>query len=99
VRGQRYEFSYRYESWVQYRSAVPRPRVDLTPFAAELSAEEPSGARWIFEGVAELSPRLHLSGAPESSIDPADFRARLLAFLASAPPAWDPYASRVSRSR
>jgi hypothetical protein len=92
----RYEFSYRYESWVQYRSSVPRPRVDLSPLAAELSAEEPGDARWIFEGVSELSPRLSLEGATESVLAPDDFRARLTAHLRSAPPAWDPYSPRGS---
>jgi hypothetical protein len=92
VRGRRYEFSYRYESWVQYRSSVPRPRVDLGPLAAELTADEPGAAHWVFEGVAELSPRLYLAGAPESALDPADFRARLEAHLRAAPPAWDPFA-------
>jgi hypothetical protein len=91
VRGVRYEFSYRYESWVQYRSAVPRPRVDLAPLAAELSADEPGDARWVFEGVAELSPRLYLTGAHESALDPAAFRARVEHALRTAPSAWDPY--------
>jgi hypothetical protein len=92
VRDRSYEFSYRYESWVQYRSSVPRLRVDLVPLAAELSAEEPGDAHWIFEGVAELSPRLFLQGASDSRIALDDFRARLAAYLRNAPPAWDPYA-------
>jgi hypothetical protein len=94
MRGQQFELSYRYESWVQYRSATPRPRVDLSPLAAALTAEEPGDARWVFEGVGELSPRLYLHGAAESVLEPADFRSRLEAFLRDAPPAWDPY-SRV----
>ena len=36
---------YRYETWVQYTSRRPRARVDLTPLAEELTAEEPGDAR------------------------------------------------------
>jgi hypothetical protein len=91
VRGTRYEFSYRYESWVQYRSATPRLRVDLAPLAAELSADEPGDARWVFEDVGDLSPRLYLTDARESALDPAVFRARVEHALRTAPQAWDPY--------
>lgn len=93
LRGGRYEFSYRYESWVQYQSRRPRPRVDLRPLAQELTADEPSGARWIFEGVETITPRLYLRGADESALTPQQFRSRLEAYLVAAPPAWNPYAA------
>jgi hypothetical protein len=89
--GKRYSFAYRYESWVQYVSRPPPPRVDLTPLAEELSAEEPGKARWVFEGVSELTPRMTLIDAQESSIAPEIFVNKVVDFLASAPPAWDPY--------
>lgn len=92
MRGSSYEFTYRYESWVQYRTRRPRPRVDLWPLADDLNGDESSGGRWVFEGVETLAPRLYLSGADESSLSPATFRQRVEAHLASAPPAWDPYA-------
>ena len=91
VRGASYEFSYRYESWVQYQSRRPRPRVDLRPLADELTAEETSGGQWVFDGVEAIVPRLHLQGADESSMSPRTFRDRLEARLAASPPAWDPY--------
>lgn len=91
IRGRRYEFGYRYESWVQYRSRRPRPRADLAPLAALLSAAEAGGARWVFDGADVLTPRLHLEGAAESVWSPHVFRARLEAFLSVAPPVWDPY--------
>ena len=50
VRGRQYDFSYRYESWVQYQTCRPRPRVDLRPFAAELSSEELGDARLDLRG-------------------------------------------------
>jgi hypothetical protein len=77
--GSSYEFTYRYESWVQYRSRRPRPRVDLRPLADELTADETSGGHWVFEGVETLTPRLYLRGAEESSLAPS--------------PAWNPYVS------
>jgi hypothetical protein len=91
VQGRRYVLAYRYESWVQYITMPPLPRVDLAPFAEALSAEEPGAAAWSFEGVDALTPALTLSGAEESAIAPEAFRTRLVEFLAAAPPAWDPY--------
>ncbi|MDH3475151.1 MAG: hypothetical protein OEM59_15840, partial [Rhodospirillales bacterium] len=89
--GRRYAFTYRYESWVQYMSRPPPPRADLAPLAEALSAEEPGAAAWRFDGVDAIVPQLVLEGAEESAIAPEAFRERLAAFLAAAPPAWDPY--------
>lgn len=94
VQGRRYELAFRYESWVKYSSRRPLPRVDLAPLAARLQSEERHGARWSFDGVAALVPSLHLADGEESDIDPARFRAHVEQYLASAPPAWDPYSSR-----
>jgi len=96
VRGRSYEFTYRYESWVQYRTRRPRPRVDLRPLAEELSHDEPDGSTWTFEGAGSLTPRLYLSGAERSALTPEQFRARLEAAIAGAPPAWDPYGEVTS---
>jgi len=93
MRGSRYELTYRYESWVQYRSRRPRPRVDLRPLAEELTADETSGGHWVFEGVETLTPRLYLVGAEESSLVPGIFRSRLEESLETSAPAWNPYVS------
>jgi len=89
VQGDRCEYRDRYETWVRYRSrAVPR-RVDLTPLAARLTAADPGGARWVYDGVGAITPRLHVvSGV--SSLAPDTVRAELEAELAVAPAAWDP---------
>jgi hypothetical protein len=92
VRGRRYEVTYRYEGWVQYRTRRPRPRADLAPLAERLSAEETGGGRWVFDGAGALVPRLSLAGGAESTLSPARFRSVVEAYLAEAPPAWDPYA-------
>ncbi len=89
--GRRYAFGYRYESWVQMVIDPPLPRVDLTPLAEALTAEEPGQARWRFDGVAEITPRMTLSGGQESAIAPDAFAARLADFLRGASPAWDPF--------
>lgn len=89
--GRWYELQYRYESWVQYISARPLPRVDLTPLAEALTRRDRGRGRWEFDGVDETTPRLHLSGAEESRIEWDEFRRQVEAFLASAPPAWNPY--------
>jgi hypothetical protein len=93
VRGRQYEFSYRYESWVQFQTRRPHPRVDLRPLAAELSSDEPGDARWIFEGAESLIPRLYLTGANESRLQLKEFRSRLETHLRTSAPAWDPYTS------
>jgi hypothetical protein len=94
VQGHRYELAYRYESWVKYTSRRPLPRVDLAPLAVMLQEEERNGARWSFEGVAALAPSLRLADGHESDIAPTRLRQTVEEYLASAPPAWDPYASR-----
>lgn len=88
--GRRYEVQFRYETWVQYISRRPAPRVDLTPLAESLTADE-SGGQWLFDGVNAISPALRLEGADESALSPEEFRACLDGFLATAPPAWNPY--------
>jgi hypothetical protein len=100
VQGRRFRFHYRYESWVQYISRRPLPRVDLAPLVARLSELERNG-RWRADGVDAITPVLHLVDAegtnapetstPETSIDIATFRAELEHHLATAQPAWDPY--------
>jgi hypothetical protein len=95
IRGASYAFTYRYESWVQYRSRRPRPRVDLQPLAARLSEQETGPGSWSFDGAADLVPSLHLDGADASELAPGAFRAALESELHSAMPAWDPYRVKV----
>jgi len=91
VQGRTYEVQFRYETWVQYATRRPLQRVDLAPFAETMSAEESAGARWKFDGVDRITPRLHLEGADESRIAPERFVEALEDFLTNAKPAWDPY--------
>lgn len=91
VQGRRYALAYRYESWVQYTSAPPLARVDLGPLAERLSDQEKGRGRWRFDGVDQITPSLALEGAEESLIPPERFRREVEAYLAAAPPAWDPY--------
>ena len=91
VQGQRYSFVYRYESWVQYITAPPPPRIALEPLAATLSAEEPDGVEWKFDGVSALTPRLALQGDDESVMSAGDFHDAVKQALAEGEPGWDPY--------
>lgn len=92
VRGRRYRFTYRYETWVQYRSRRPKARVDLAPLADELTAAEPGSAHWFAEPAGDLAPVLGLVDGAESGLDHAEVLSRLTRHLATAPVAWDPYA-------
>jgi hypothetical protein len=93
VRDHSYEFTYGYESWVQYQSRRPRPRVDLAPLVERLNATEKGPGQWITEPISRLSPTLRLQGSTASEIPPERFRAILEDHLQNAPPAWDPYGS------
>jgi hypothetical protein len=90
VRGQSIELRYRYEGWVQFTSRPVAPRVDLGPLAAQLNADETHG-RWVFDGVDEITPRLHLDGGAATSIPADAVVARMEEALRSGQPAWNPY--------
>ena len=50
VRGRRYRYIDRYETWVQYQSRRPLPRVDLRPLAEMLTAIERGPETWTATG-------------------------------------------------
>ena len=83
IQGRTYELQYRYESWVQYVSRTPLPRIDLAPLAERLSALESGRGRWVFDGVEEITPKLSLDGADQSRIPPQEFVAQVKEFLSS----------------
>ncbi len=87
------ELRYRYETWVHYVSSRPRPRVDLTNLAAELTALETDPGRWTFDGVDSLSPALHLVLANDTAITDELFTERVVAELSAARCTWSPYDS------
>jgi hypothetical protein len=91
VRGRRYEVQYRYETWVQYASRRPMPRVDLEGLARRLDEVEGDSV-WHFDGVDRITPRLRMDSARDSRIPSERFVEMLVEHLRSAPPAWNPYA-------
>jgi hypothetical protein len=80
IQGPHAEFQYRYEGWVQLVSRKPPARIDLALLAIELNGEESNG-KWIFDGVDEITPRLHLQGKYESSIPVDVIRRKLEQYL------------------
>jgi len=92
IHGQHVELRYRYEGWVQFRSRVVAPRVDLSPLAAELNAEETPPGTWEFDGVEGITPSLHLRGAPATSLPVDSIEARVEHHLRTGAPAWNPFA-------
>lgn len=91
LRGNRVELQYRYEGWVQMASRRPAPRVDLAALAKELNDQEPGNGRWIFDGVDQITPRLHLEGTTGTSIPTEAIVKQVEQQLRTGPPAWDPY--------
>jgi hypothetical protein len=91
LQGCRVELQYRYEGWVQMASRRPAPRVDLSGLANELSHEEETGGRWVFDGVDQITPRLHLEGSSTTSIPLDGIVRRVEHHLRTGPSAWNPY--------
>jgi hypothetical protein len=91
AQGQHIEFQYRYETWVQLVSRRQPSRVDLKNLAQELNQAETSEARWVFDGVDRITPRLHLEGNSATSISEENIVKRLEKHLATGAPAWNPY--------
>jgi hypothetical protein len=91
LQGHRAELQYRYESWVQMASRRPLPRVDLSGLANELNREEASGGHWVFDGVEQITPRLHLEGSAATSWPIETVVARIEHHLRTGVQAWDPY--------
>ena len=89
VHGRCYRFVDRYETWVQYRSTAPRPRVDMHPLAESLTARERGSARWSADAPGSLTPMLRVTD--ESSIEPEILREMVVAHLRNSAPAWNPY--------
>ena len=90
VQGQRLEMQYRYESWLQFVSRSIPGRVDLTDLCDQLNAQEEGAGRWIFDGVDQIDPKLHLQDATTTGIDTESIISRLCDHLRSGPVAWDP---------
>ncbi|HLI74518.1 MAG TPA: DUF6687 family protein [Acidimicrobiales bacterium] len=92
--GDRFELRYRYESWVRMTSRRPRPRVDLSAAACELTEAEPGGVRWGFDGAGAITPSLQPLGGRPSALSAetfVDVVCRHLEELDRHEPAWDPY--------
>ena len=90
-----YQLYLRYETWVRLARRPRLPlRPDLTPLAGELTAAEPSGTTWRFDGAAAIRPRLSPESDVPSDLAPDAVRSLVEAALARARPGWDPYAPR-----
>lgn len=85
-----YIVEYRLESWVQYASRRPLPRIDLRPLAARLNLFERNPGTWRAEPSAERTPRLLLdtgNGRPApSAIDAETVIAEVVEFFTANAP-------------
>jgi hypothetical protein len=86
------ELRYRYETWIQYCSRRPRPRVDLTAVATDLTRADTGDGIWTFDGVDALSPGLHRAKSDTTTIDDATFLAQVRTALTEARETWSPFA-------
>src|SRR5690606_36491097 len=66
---QRYRYTDRYETWVQYASRTLPRRRDLRPLAAELTELESDGVVWTAHSPGALTPRLEHTGESSLPLD------------------------------
>lgn len=89
IMGNRYLYTDRYESWVQFVSRpIPR-RCDLRPLAEVLTSMEKSGETWSACGPGSLTPKLRHTG--QSSMAADEVVAMVRRHLTKQPPAWNPH--------
>ncbi len=104
--GSTYELRFRYETWVQYISRRPMPRVDMGPLVPVLHRREHGAGRWKFDGIADIIPKLYLRGADglatPSTIPEEEFVALVTGYLerSAGDPTlwWDPWDERPIRA-
>ena len=65
--------------------------MDLSDLAGELNREEGAAGKWIFDGVDQITPRLHIEGNAGTSIPLGDIVKRVEHHLRVGRPAWNPY--------
>ncbi|UOQ76381.1 hypothetical protein MUN84_17740 [Hymenobacter sp. 5516J-16] len=97
--GQRYEFEYKYTTWIDLESRPTLPRLPLQALANCLNELETGARRWTFDGITDTGPLLRLSGKgltkaqryadPDqrpiysSAIPPAQLEGEIVAFFRS----------------
>ncbi|MBO3271652.1 DUF6687 family protein [Hymenobacter defluvii] len=59
---QRYEFEYKYTTWIDLESRPTLPRLQLDALANRLNALEQTTRRWTHDGITDTGPLLRLSG-------------------------------------
>jgi len=95
--GQRYEFEYKYTTWIDLESRPTLPRLPLHALADRLNALEVGLRRWTHDGITDTGPLLRLSGKGltkaqryadpdqrpmyESSIAPEEIEREVVAFF------------------
>lgn len=86
-----YDFHFRYESWLRFKSWRPQLRVALEPLADRLNLAGETYGTWCGEEVNDVIPRLFLAGSQHSSLTEDTFLSVLEEYLTEAPLAWDPW--------
>jgi len=92
MQGHRYRIECRYETWVMYTSRTVMARPDLRLLASVLDEAEPGSTRWQAGSPGSLTPTLSTVHDADSGLSPEAFRTIVESFLATAEPAWDPFA-------
>lgn len=83
VQDKRYQYYDRYETWVQYVSRAVFERVDLSPLCEKLNAMEKHSARWHYDGVDDIVPKMKMTGALTSTITLEQMQQELKEYLRS----------------
>lgn len=82
---QRYEFEYKYTTWVDIVSRPTLPRINLKPFAETLNGIEKSEYVWVVDHITDTGPILRLENNKISKADRYDSPAKRTIFSSSIP--------------
>jgi hypothetical protein len=94
VHGRSVRLELRYETWVMFVSRPVLPRPDLRDLATQLNEVDTAGPVWEADAPGALTPTLRTTTGSESALAPERVRKEIERFLATAPPAWDPFKPR-----
>jgi len=80
--GQRHDFYYRYETWVETVSRKPKPRLDLQSVADRLNKLETKKI-WVAENIKDIVPHLMIAEKSESKLGGQVVQDVLMEFFAA----------------
>lgn len=80
--GQRHDFYYRYETWVETVNRKPQPRLDLRPIAQTLNRLE-GRSIWTAEDIKDIVPHLSMAEKGQTKLSSASVKDAFIEFFSA----------------